>query len=112
MITNFKIFESLNRAPKEGDYVLINYEQYDNYAHRPWYEFYKSNIGQIVNFSFDSNSYKIKFKITELPKNFPKGYFNIEDGYYTENYYLRNLKYWSEDKHDLETILSANKYNL
>ena len=50
--------------------------------------------------------------MTELPKDFPRGYFRIEDGNYTENYYLKNLKYWSEDKEDIETLLSKDKYNL
>lgn len=112
MITNFKLFESLNRPPQNGDYVLIDYEQYDHGFHKPWHDFYISNIGQIINFDFDSNSYKIKFQMTELPKDFPRGYFRIEDGNYTENYYLKNLKYWSEDKEDIETLLSKDKYNL
>ena len=82
MITKFKIFECVCREPEIGDYVLITYEKFQGV------------IGKIIHYS--GERYDIEFE----------GIY----GYY--GFHRNNIKFWSENKEDLETILATNKYNL
>jgi hypothetical protein len=89
MITNFKIFESLNRQLKIGDYVVTGKDMYATYQNFTIKAF---DIGQLYNITppyywFNFNGNKISLKPEEI-------------------------LYWSENKEELETIIAANKYNI
>lgn len=99
MITRFKIFEHYNSPPKEGDYVLIDPDLYINL---PSYENFKNivrnNIGRISKISNSPTNINIKFDNKDLSN------LNV--------YSVFNIKYWSENKEDLEIFINTEKYNL
>ena len=94
MITKFKIFENVEETPKTGDYVVIKIR------------------GTLI-----PEIGKIK-KITNDP-DYP--YVIIFDDDFNEDKYgfdkntvvdLSEIEYCSDNKEDLELLLTANKYNL
>lgn len=118
MITLFKIFESITTPPKIGDYVLIDSNLFHNYYRNELFcEYINSNIGQVIEikitqdrFKFNENSVVVKFE------NIPK-----ELSFFGDNFFDRNnnrtcsistLKCWSSNKEELETLITAKKYNL
>jgi hypothetical protein len=88
MITNFKIFESINRPYKIGDFIIVTIRK-------------------------NAKLYKKILKITGYTN--PNGVLPAID---TENkdkiYMIDNymINYWSESKEELKTLLDAEKYNL
>ena len=84
MITNFKLFESIETKPKEGDYVIFNH----------WGE-------------------TILAKITDI-RTPPRAYYVEWYDHYDHGstITLDEIIEWSENKEDLEAILQGNKYNL
>ena len=79
-----KNFESVNRSPKIGDYVILKE--------------ISSVIGRIIDIS-KSFTYYIKFI----------GNSNITD---RRTFSTDELKYWSENKKELEIYINEQKYNL
>ena len=82
MITNFKIYESIYKMPKIGDYIIIT-----------------TDMNDIDN--------DIVGKVTSEE---PGGYF-ADNSYYIDFDDLRTT-YWSNNKEELEEILKEKKYNL
>ena len=90
MITKFKIFEALNEGkPEIGDYAIINLKtkKYNNIL----------IIGEIYNMT--SEFYSVKFR---LPDN----------RVIHEIFYEHEIKYWSNNREELEKILTNIKYNI
>lgn len=96
MITKFKIFEKINvnlhnlyaftsDAPKNGDYVILF----------PY--MFKDKIGQISRIRTHYNEIDVDFG-GDIGKIFGMS--------------IDSIKYWSENKEELETLLQAKKYNL
>lgn len=86
MITNFKIFESINEPFKVGDYAII-----------------PIRINNIVDLHIVKILKIIDYDEIKYKKD------NDNTIYIT---YTRNIKYWSESKEELEIKLSSKKYNL
>ena len=109
MITRFKIFESANRLPEVGDYVII--DPYVGTSLTFLDDFFNTNIGIIENVRIDSC--KIYFE------NVPSTNNNKYNDYKHREYHIVHLKYWSDNKEDLmpyieeqKMKLDSNKYNL
>jgi len=99
MITKFKIFENINENPKVGDYVILKPEQcnyLDNGQNDKLIDIIKTNIGQITKIHGSGEIFKIEFENVATP-------FNVR---------ILKIKYWSNNKEELELKLQANKYNL
>jgi len=92
MITKFKIFENINEKPKIGYYVLLDPKQFSYTG----YEEYINNIGLITMIHGSGEIYKIEF----------------ENIYKQINVRITKIKYWSENKEELETLIQAKKYNI
>ena len=95
MITEFKIYESLNdEEPKVGDYVICRTE-FNNDLNL----FLDNNIGEIIAIDFDFyESYQIYFNDIPESVSIP---FSRD-----------NIIYWTNDKYELELKLQANKFNI
>ena len=105
MIIKFKIFESVNRSPKVGDYVII--DPYVGNSHTFLDDFFNTNIGIIKNVRI-SEIFTIYFE--NIPPH------TIDK---SRDYHFAHLKYWSENKEDLipyikeqQMKLDSKKYNL
>jgi len=110
-----KKFEKLNeyRPMKVDDYVICENEAYHK-REIPLIEFINNNIGRIKKIG--------GHKINNIfyPSNYLVEYFNIPEE--LENYFIEGgycirmiesqIKWWSENKEDLEDIIMTQKYNL
>lgn len=118
MITEFKIFESIN-VLEIGDYVICNvsvnseitnsfYKKEQNYK-----EFIRNNIGQYVkNEPEYTFSYLISYEY--IPNEF-KGFIIKVDEFPNLQIVAvekDEILVYSKNKKDLEIKLAANKYNL
>jgi len=130
MITNFKLYEIIKKSPtkkalardyKIGDYVICECKTSFTFPELPELnEFTLNNIGQIIDIldirrrsdiyvvQFDyipeilRPGFQIKYNKADINKKYENSItFNRED-----------IKYLSDDKSDLETLISANKFNL
>lgn len=113
MITKFRLYEKLNiGVPKVGDYVIIDSRKMfedDNIVN-----FTDISIGYIWK-SPDSYNYLVKFY--NIPKE-QKLYFQFSD--YEEGLKIGNsllvpqskIKWWSENKDELQYIIDSKKYNM
>jgi len=110
MITKFKLYESINKGKlKIGDYVICD-DKSDVPEHS--IEFIKNNIGKYVKFITNSvYSYIIEYENipNECKSEFEENMFNDINCRRME---LKEIKYWSKDKKELEEVLAANKYNI
>lgn len=96
MITKFNLYESINNGkPKKGDYVIVDFRGD-----------IITKIGQITYIKY--NSY-LPYLI-EYDDDFNYYDYGLYDKYISIN--LDEIKYWSKDKKELETLIQANKYNL
>ena len=91
---HIKTFEILNNwIPDNGDYVICGGNNtWDN----KFSKFISNNIGILKNHL--SNQYRIDYD-----------YIDPDTMYLTN---LEDIKYWSNDKKELEEILLAKKFNL
>ena len=121
MITKFKLFESVNDGePELGDYVICHEtsEEYDDAV-----EYINNNIGKIIYvyseneknraLLFCSFDFMVKYDIDFEKEEFRRVDFQVLtdlDG--CRKMERREIKYWSKNKEDLESILAINKYNL
>jgi len=110
-----KEFENLNyKEPNVGDYVICQ-EKNEN---KDFISFIENNIGQIIKIKQYYTNEKLYYYIryTGIPDNIKYHFYEgIHIDLYENNIrgmFLSEIKYWSKDKEDLETILSTNKYNL
>ena len=121
MITNFKIFENLNREPKVGDYVIckedngIAWTEYTKKVEN----FINGSVGRIDKIrkttkSNQPNKYTIQY--FNVPSEIKKAFFTF-GGKDLKDYRIRILSrkeivYFSNNKEDCEVYLSSKKYNL
>lgn len=102
MITKFKIFETISLPIKVGDYVLIDYEQSTRKEIR---DFYSSNICKVIKIGREHGGSNLIFTI-----KFDKGLPGIISDEMSIQYY--KIKCWSDNKEELEALITSKKYNL
>jgi len=85
-----KTYEQNNVKPNIGDYVIIDID-WRNFRFE---KHIKDRIGVITDYKSDTGIYIIQFPDLEW-------YF-----------YIENIKHFSNDKSDLEAIITSKKYNL
>jgi len=101
---HLKTYESLSDKPEIGDYVICEDEEIiSNNTFRP---FIKNNIGQIIEIDEKPPEYNIKYE--NIPTHLLNDYFYDDARYF----YRKEIKYFSDNKEDLEILMNANKYNL
>lgn len=115
MITKFKIFESFNRLPRIGDYVIIDCEAFTGSDDKKLFELYSNNVGKIIGGNNDDNYYEVQWE--NVPDfgdiGYRKDYFgSVGRLKNAREYHISFFECWSEDKEELEAHLSAKKYNL
>lgn len=97
--------------PKVGDYVICEINFGDSgYANIKLQEFLTNTVGRIVAIK-DNYTHNYYVKYDTLPKKLKR---HIQPGY-TDNiitFRKRSIKYFSENREDLEAMLQAKKYNL
>jgi len=94
-IKDFKLSEKLNKS-----YETVNYKpNLNDYAIIKVFRYTKTvlEIGQITDIKFESA--------------YPY-YIEINEPFFADTFQLAEIECWSDNKEDLETILTANKYNL
>jgi hypothetical protein len=114
MITNFKIFETVSTQPNLGDYVILFPKNGSSEALSVYNKFISENVGEIVEIRREHGGtgyiYFVKFEnIPEILSFSHTNYFRKNN---TSDYTTQHFRYWSENKEELEAILSAEKYNL
>ena len=111
MITNFKIFETINEQTQIGDYVITYNKDEDDGEDNIW-NYLNNSVGKFIDIVDYTKSHVIEYTLTdELYKKysiFPPNKNNTINS----NFELKNIKYWSKDKEELETLLTTKKYNL
>ena len=107
-----KTYETVNKTKKPiiGDYVLCLDQSDDNDLN----DFLSNNIGQYIA-PFGSDEFPYEIEYTDIPRDL-YGAFSVdgEDGNNlgTRQFSLKEIKYWSKDKKNLELIITTNKYNI
>ena len=113
MIIKFKIFEEINDGkPQVGDYVICEEE---NFNKNPVKKYVNENIGKIIKIHSPNSIlwFLIEYDIDFITCGFDIDKFQLEeDPIGCRNMNRDEIKYWSKDKEELESILSAKKYNL
>ena len=113
MITKFKIYEAINQGkPKVGDYVILNYSETNTNDIKKSL-FIDNSVGKI--FRKEEEFFYVRYYNIpeEILKDFK--YSDYSDGIRVGNsvfIHTDDILYWSEDKEELEVILTAKKYNL
>ena len=121
MITKFKIFEEIHECDSRNGYIFPGtyiitkiYEDDDG-----WNNYINNQIGKVICSSTD-DAYEVKYYVddfiydkffkTEMDKKCIKLEYDkkIIEMRITQS----EIKYWSDNKDDLEIILAANKYNI
>jgi len=114
-----KLYEDYNmNEPKNGDWVICKEneeDEDDNFT-----LFINNNIGRIIKINNDYDDYDYIIKYCNIPKNIRNRFFSYKMNNKNEYVgdvnkramFLREIKYWSENKKDLEVIILTNKYNL
>ena len=103
-----KKYESLNlHEPKIGDYVIVNidtdYTEIKNYL--------SDKIGIIKEMGeWRAEDYIIEFE-EYFPENFWE-FLEITSNSKIMTIYKKEIKYWSDNKQELQKLLFLNKYNL
>ena len=107
-----KTYEKINvKEPQIGDYVICD-EDYD-ISTNEFKKFIYSTIGQCVNCYNDGRRYpyEIEYQNIDIPSKFMKNFSNYS--IVSERpMKKKDIKYWSNNKKDLELIIQANKYNI
>lgn len=101
-----KTYEELNIGkPEIGDYVIcqdLEYEEEDGER-----DFLLNIVGKIENIKKDPNHGLLySVDLGESKEALVIWGDTIQD------FNIKEIKYWSKDRDDLETIVQANKYNL
>lgn len=115
MITNFKIFESINKSkkPNIGDYVILKNDIYQTQSQPEIVSYINTHIGKIIDIKIKNYKIKsikpdnyVKNEIILIEYDYPK--YKIQ----TKIYRFDDIKYWSNDYNDLLSLLKTIKYNL
>lgn len=104
MITKFKIFENLSIKPEVGNWVIIDDEVF-KYGAKIFYNYIKDKIFQIewIYTLHGGTDKRYQLKI----ENFPEELKGI-----IKDFRVTDFKYWTNNKDELEELLTAKKYNL
>ena len=117
MITQFKIFESINNGePEVGDYVICQ-STFDFFTDVNTYT--RTTIGELVKIDSQRNMYEegddieivYMVRYDNVPENFMFLVFK-EYGGDSLLMHKQDILYWSKNKKELEKIIDAEKYNL
>lgn len=110
-LTTVNLFENLNQnEPEIGDYVIIYSEDFVECL----IDFFRNNIGKLTQISYNnqlkSNDYKIKFD-EYLPEYEPfcNSTLSTSKEIFVDK---EDISRWSKNKKELETLITANIYNL
>lgn len=108
MITQFKIFEHVYKLPKIGDYAILDSEQFKtNYlGTEELINFLDSTVGIVTHQNNDT--FEIKFE--NIYNLTVKKYLSRPNNSLFVQ--IIKIKYWSENKEELEILLQTKKYNL
>ena len=121
MITNFRIYEFINQGkPDIGDYVICK-EEVEGLINvditNELNNFLLSNIGKVIGtkggeISEDyDNEYPYLISYEKVPRKL-KFCFEYSSDNNARVFGINEIEFWSKDKKDLESIISAKKYNL
>ena len=106
MITNFKMFETINEnSPEIGDYVICN--EIDSEFEDEINLFISNNVGEFVRFDIYDAKYPYYIYYENAPDNLKVYFFNN-----ARNMRIDEISYWSKNKEELELILKSKKFNL
>ncbi len=107
MITKFKIFENISTRPEVGDWVMMDGELFKDGA-KIFYNYIKDRIFQIENIfrQQGGTDKRYKLKIKNIPDELT-GVFNKN-----REWEGHNFKCWSNNKEELEQLLTNKKYNI
>jgi len=101
-----KTFENLNE-PQFGDYVFC-----EEIALYQICDFTSKNVGRIVDIEDNKNNifcYIVAYY--DVPDNI-KLYFDIRYEYLCRDMSIKEIKFWSKNKEDVELYIAEKKYNL
>lgn len=104
MITNFKLFESINRSKKPNidDYVICNNT---SFTQPEIISYIKTHIGKIVEIRNRNGRLMLPTRIIiEYDYNNTKIQSRLLD--------INDIKYWSKNHDELLPLLKIAKYNL
>jgi hypothetical protein len=114
------LFKKKSDEPRVGDYVLCERDNSNNHmgTAKLCSDFIENNIGLIINhlkskISDSEEVFRVKYE--NVPEKLKGGWFFHSKELINCYYYItkkHEIKHWSKNREDLETILSANKYNL
>ena len=113
MITKFKIYEVVyeptgNDSLKKGNYVIC-----EEPAYPELFNFLNNNIGEVINFSTKQQRYSIRYE--DVPNNLFTYFYKSmrKSGLGGHRYFnFSDIKYYSDNKEELELLLQTKKYNL
>ena len=113
MITKFKIFESINEQPQIGDYVIVDNSDEDDGENNIW-NYFNNSVGKFIDIVDYTKSHVIEYTLTEdlYKKYMPYIMHKNKNNTITSNFELKQIKYWSKNKEELEVLLASKKYNL
>lgn len=108
MITKFKVYESINQDElMSGCYVIVQSSNYKEELR----DFIKNNIGYLKKISIYAGDRTRTKQCHVEYENIPHEIIDFfEDN--IRIFTSENIKYWSENKEELEKILAANKFNI
>jgi hypothetical protein len=117
----FKNNDLTNRKyPNVGEYVILQFTHtWDDGAinidnnKEILLEWLESDIGQVLEIKKNRNNnikaYNIKYNVPEHIQRYLRQHDNTSFVYFV---YEDNIKFWSNNKEELEAIINSNKYNL
>lgn len=104
MITNFKLFESINIGkPKKDDFVICNVTMENTFTKQSSVDYVNKHIGKIISIQYNRWNNEKKYCVEYSGENNFLIRFNTS---------IDKIKYWSKDYNDLLPLLKATKYNI
>jgi len=103
---HIKSFEKINiGTPEVNDYVLCEELNSDNDIT----SVINNNIGQITSYSRETRLHKEYYNVKYINKNVSPFIMKVLN---QRRMYPEEIKYWSPNIKDLETILQTKKFNI
>ena len=96
MITNFKIYEKVNKEPRLNDFVIVEHNN--------------NIINEIGKITYINNKSSIPYLVEWFDKNFKYYQYGLQEPFLAVEF--DEIKYWSDSKEELEQILLNNKFNI
>jgi len=113
MMIKFKILETINNGrPEIGDYVICHSKQIG----KIFYNFFATHIGVIINTpTYNYGEEEKELYQNALNNNVYIKYEGLKDSNFlgsTVKFGIKNIKYWSKNKEDLQKIIDSEKFGL